>query len=318
MFRVKRFPNPADAKEQKVPLAALRQLIRETKILNRSIHPDQITWNNTTNLKQRLEELNSKDYICWIGHATFLMQLNNKRILIDPFFSVSAGPLKCLGPKRFLPPALKIDELPSIDYIYITHNHYDHLDRPFLKRIAQTNSPKIFVPAGLYKKIRKWGFKNIVETHWHQSYEEHGIKLTALPAYHYSRRSLFDYKKTWWCSYSIATSQLKLFHSGDTGYGKVFKEIGEQYGPFDYAMLGIGAYQPPEIMKAVHTNPEEAAQIAADINAKIILPMHWGSIVLSPEPLTEPMTRLAAAIKKLPQAHSISIGLEKVGDVVAL
>jgi L-ascorbate metabolism protein UlaG (beta-lactamase superfamily) len=318
MFQKKRFPNPPDAKEHKVPLAAIRQLIRETKILHRSIQPHHISWNNSANLTRRLEEISSKDYLCWIGHATFLMQLNNKRILIDPFFSENAGPLKWLGPKRFLPPALKTEELPRIDYIYITHNHYDHLDRPFLKKIARLNNPKIFVPSGLYKKVKKWGFNNIVETHWHQSYEEHGIKLTALPAYHYSRRGLFDYKKSWWCSYAITTTQLKLFHSGDTGYGEVFKEIGKQYGPFDYAMLGIGAYQPPEVMKTVHTNPEEAAQIAADIQAKIILPMHWGSIVLSPEPLTEPMTRLTTALKKLSHSQPITIGLEKVGDLIVL
>lgn len=288
---IQRYQNLPDASPRDHTWAAVRQLMRETKLLQRSIDPKTITWDHSAGLADRLAKT-AGDYIVWLGHATYLLQLNDVGILIDPFFSDYASPIQGFGPKRVVPPALTIDALPDIQLVLITHNHYDHLDKCSIKALEKRFSPLMVVPEGLANTLKKWGVHNTHELGWQEAITFNQIKVTALPAYHYSRRGLFDMNRSWWCSFAIEYDELTLFHSGDTGYGKCFRDIGQKFGRFDYAMIGIGAYTPPSMMKAVHLTPEEAVQLALDINAKTLLPMHWGTIPLTPEPFAEPLERV--------------------------
>ena len=287
----KRYSNLKDAKPRQTKFKDVRQLMRDIRVLQKELSPGDVTWDNSAALKDKMAHLEN-DYIVWLGHASYLIRLDNKHLLIDPFFSNYASPLQFIGPKRIVPSALSIEELPKIDYVLVTHNHYDHLDKNSIKQLEKKFSPLMIVPEGLARTIKKWGVKHTQELVWQQAVTLGDITITALPAYHYSRRCLFDLNKSWWCGFAIEHKNLKLFYAGDTGYGDNFKVIGKQYTYFDYAMIGIGAYEPRKIMQAVHLNPEEAVQLAIDINAKTLLPMHWGTIVLTSEPFAEPIQRL--------------------------
>jgi len=312
----KRHKNLPGTPERHMGLADFRHLMRENKAILQTLPDVDVHWAKGHDLKKQLDTLGKTDYITWIGHATFLMQLSGKTILIDPFFSSIAGPFGKFGPKRYVPPALDIHELPPIDYILITHNHYDHLDMPFLKKLKPKAHTTIIAPTDLGKLIKKSGFKHIIELGWYETYKTENITFTALPAYHYSKRGLFDRNLSHWCGFAITSEKYKLFHSGDTAYGPIFKEIGEKYGPFDFAMLAIGAYMPVEIMKLVHTNPAEALQIGIDLKARCILPMHWGTIVLTSEPIDEPLKKL---YKEREISHAlIDIELNNIGDLLVL
>jgi N-acyl-phosphatidylethanolamine-hydrolysing phospholipase D len=313
----KRYENPPGADIRKMTLPTLRIFFSAMKKINKTIPTLNINWVNGHNLKNQINQLGKTDYITWLGHATFLMQLSGKTLLIDPFFSDKAGPFGIFGFKRFVPPALKITELPIIDYILITHNHYDHLDMPFLKKLHNKSHTIIITPSSLGKFIKKSGFEHIIELAWHETYKTGPLSITALPAYHYSKRGLFDLNKSHWCSFAISSNSHKFFHSGDTAYGPEFKELGKKYGPFDFAMLGIGAYMPIEIMKLVHSNPEEALQTAIDLQARCILPMHWGTVALSSEPIHEPLDKLHEALREK-NISDIAIKLTKIGDILAL
>ncbi len=317
MSKKGRFSNLEDATVKKQSFSTGRRVFKGVRKIMRSLERSDFHWVNSSNLSQRLNKI-KKNYICWIGHATYLLNINGTNMLIDPFFSDFAGPISWMSPKRLVPPALLPDELPKIDYILITHNHYDHLDKPFLKSLPNKNNIKVITPSNLGSTLKKMGFRNITELGWHESLITNAIKITALPAYHYSRRGFFDHNKSWWCSYSIEFADIKLFHSGDTAYGKGFARIGEYYGPFDYAMIGIGAYHPQEVMKAVHVNPEEAYQIARDIKTKTILPMHWGTIVLSLEPITEPIERLMQINDFDTCPNKPIITMSRIGDIAPL
>lgn len=310
----KRYHNLPAAQPRQVGWAAVRQLIRETRLMQREFEAHSIDWDNSEGLQQRLHGLGQQDYITWLGHATYLLRIAGRTLLIDPFFSERASPLSFLGPKRIVAPALSIDQLPKIDYVLITHNHYDHLDKASIIALEKRFSPRMIVPEGLQKTLKKWRIKNTHELAWYANYQSDELLITALPAYHYSRRRLFDMNLSWWCSFAISSAKIKLFHSGDTGYGEGFKQIGKQFQQFDYAMIGIGAYRPANMMRGVHINPEEATQIAIDIHANVMLPMHWGTIPLTPEPFAEPIQWLQDHLTKI--ANPPALALTKIGDII--
>lgn len=314
MFK-KRYSNLRDAKSRHNKLSDIRHLIHDIRVLQKTLSLDDVTCDNSAALKEKMTHLEN-DYIVWLGHACYLIRLDNKHLLIDPFFSKYASPLQFLGPKRIVPSALSIAELPKIDYVLVTHNHYDHLDKNSIKQLENRFSPLMIVPEGLARTLKGWGVKNTHDLAWQQAITLDNIVITALPAYHYSRRCLFDLNVSWWCSFAIVHKNLKLFHAGDTGYGDNFKVIGQQFTYFDYAMIGIGAYMPRKMMEAVHLNPEEAVQIVIDINAKTLLPMHWGTIPLTSEPFAEPMQRLLA--NKALAEHEIKIALKNIGDTLEI
>ena len=240
----------------------------------------------------------AESQLAWLGHACFALRLDGKLVLTDPYLSRTAGPLG-FGPKRFLPPALSAAELPRLDLIVISHNHYDHVDVAALRAYRWRAETPVVCPLGLAPLIRRLGFTQVIELDWWQDWQLGGLTITALPAVHFSGRGLFDRDRTLWASMALTSPARKVWFGGDTGYGACFAEIGQRMGPFDLALVGIGAYEPRIIMEASHATPEEAVQIARDIGAKAAVGMHWGSIMLTPEdPFEAPVRFRAAALEQ--------------------
>ena len=251
--------------------------------------------------------------LCWLGHASFVLSVGNKLVLTDPYLGDVAGPMG-LGPKRFVPPALRAEELPRLDAIVISHNHYDHLDTLALRAYRYRGETPVIVPLGLGATLRKLGFFDVTELDWWQAWERDGLVLTALPAIHFSGRGAFDRNATLWASFAIAAGGRKVWFGGDTAAGPVFDEIGARAGPFDLALVGIGAYTPPAIMRAVHADPEEAIGIATALRAKVAVGMHWGSIMLTPEdPFEAPVRFRRAALEQ--QYGEANAWIMAIGEV---
>ena len=240
---------------------------------------------------KKFNSIKNEDYIGWIGHATFLIKLGDTTIITDPIFSKNAGPL-IFGPKRYTDPALNLNELPKIDLFLLTHNHYDHLDMNTMRKFPYKDT-KVLTGLKLGKYFKKNHFKNVKELDWYQEVKVNDIKITFLPAVHWSKRSLTDTNKTLWGSFLIEYKGKKIFFACDTGYGEIYKTIGENFGPIDLTMINIGAYDfRPMFEKSIyHTSPEEALQVARDLRSKKVLGTHWGTFVLSLEPIMEPPKR---------------------------
>ncbi|MBK2111905.1 MBL fold metallo-hydrolase [Francisella tularensis subsp. novicida FSC159] len=268
--------------------------------------------------QQALEQLDkSNDYsITWLGHAAFLIKLNGCFIVTDPFLSNNAGP-GFLGPKREIFSPLDLSELPKIDMLIISHNHYDHLDSKLIKNFPDKKNIKVIVPLGLSNFFIKRGFKNVTEMGWWQQIDINDITIGCLPCVHFSGRGLFDRNKTLWASFSIKDKNKKVWFSGDTAYGEIFKEIGKKEEYFDLALIGIGAYEPRDFMCSVHATPEEAIQIAKDIKATKTIGMHWGTIRLTPEPFFEPPKRFKQAAKDQKYGQENALIL-KIGETIKI
>jgi len=241
-------------------------------------------------VKSDLEKYKDGDYIAWIGHATYLIKLGNTTIITDPVFSKNAGPL-IFGPKRFTKPALDLNEIPRTDLFLLTHNHYDHQDMSTIRNFPYKDA-KVLVPLNLGKYFKN--YKDVNEMDWYDHKNINSdLKITLLPAVHWSKRSLTDTNKTLWGNFLIEYKNRKILFACDTGYGNIYKELGEKYGPIDLTMINIGAYNfKPMFDKTIyHTTPEEALNVAKDLKSKKVLGMHWGTFVLSLEPIMEPPIR---------------------------
>ena len=249
-----------------------------------------------------LKNFHKEDYVAWIGHATFLIKLGETIIITDPVFSKNAGPL-FFGPKRFTEPGLKLNEIPRTDIFLLTHNHYDHQDMKTIMRFPYKDS-KVLTPLGLGKYFRINSFKDVNEMDWYdQIIVNNNLNIIFLPSVHWSKRSLTDTNKTLWGSYLIEYKRKKILFACDTGVGKIYKELGEKYGPIDLTFINIGAYNfyPMASIKdssAYHTNPEEALGLAKDLKSKKVIGMHWGTFVLSLEPILEPPLRFKQNAEK--------------------
>lgn len=239
------------------------------------------------------------DAATWLGHASYLLRWGGCTLLADPFLGNVAAPRPAPTPRRFVRPALRAHELPPIDWLLISHSHYDHFDVPTLSRLPNKGDIRVVVPLGLGGKLRRLGYRHVHELDWWQSVATQGLIVTAVPAIHFSRRGPFDGNRSLWCGFVVETTGGKRFYfAGDTAYHSVFKEIGESFAPIDLALLPIGAYEPREVMAASHVNPEEAAAIADDVGARTVAAMHWGSIRLTEEPPFEPPQRFRRALEE--------------------
>ena len=264
----------------------------EKKKININVPPDHVI--NKKEVLKNLEENINNDYVAWIGHATFLIKLGNTTIITDPVFEKNMGPL-IFGPKRYVDPAINLKEIPEVNLFLLTHNHYDHLSTRTIKRFPYKKA-KVLAPLKLGKYFTSNSFADVSEMDWYDEIKVNDIKITFLPAVHWSKRSLWDTNKTLWGNFLIEYNNKKIFFACDTGYGNIYKELGKKYGPIDLTFINIGAYNfypmsPRKDKSIYHTNPEEALNIAQDLKSKKVLGMHWGTVVLSLEPIMEPPVR---------------------------
>ena len=235
-----------------------------------------------------------EDFITWLGHASFLIQINGIRLITDPvLFDLPFLP-------RFVRPAFPLSALHSVDYILLSHDHRDHCDRKSIKLLLENNQPKKILSAlGLRKVIQKWvGNTAIEEAAWYQVFDTEGIEITYLPTRHWSRRSLNDFNQVLWGAFMIRANGKTVYFGSDSGYGAHYKETAKLLPDIDVAMLGIGAYMPPMMMQEIHKNPEEAMQAFLDLGAQSMIPMHYGTYDLSDEPISEPYHRVQASFEE--------------------
>ncbi len=245
--------------------------------------------------RSAFETLGNSDKIMWLGHSSFLLRLSNKNILLDPFLSDYATSYPPFGPKRYAPPGLPVIELPQIDLIIISHNHYDHLDFKTLSALPGKRKISIIAPLGLGNFFLELGYEKITELDWHDVLRIKPIKITAIPAVHFSGRGLLDRNKTLWAGFAITDGKTNIYFSCDTAYHSIFEKIGREYGPFDYALVPIGAYRPAPMKNHAHVTPEEAVQMGLNLQSKTLIPTHWGSIILSQAPPFEAPDRFLKA-----------------------
>lgn len=260
------------------------------------------------------KQLGGRDSLTWIGHATFLITLNGKRILTDPFLTETASPFRMFGPRRFVPPGIGLENLPAIDIIVVSHNHLDHLDEETVESLPGKENIRVFVPLGLKSFFLERGYRNVTELDWYESHTYGDIRFTALPTVHFSRRGLFDGNKTLWCSWSLSTATGKYYFSGDTADSpSIFRETGQHDGPYDLAMIPIAAYKIVKEEHSAHIAPEQAVKIGGEIGADTMVAMHWGTIELSDEPHWEPPVRFTKAAREAGMSDD-QIWVMKIGE----
>jgi len=239
--------------------------------------------------------------VTWIGHATVLVRLGGLNVLTDPQFSERASPFTFVGPRRVVPPAPALHELPHIDAVVVSHNHYDHLDLDSVAGLAAQpgGSPRFFVPLGLKDWFTRRGIDDVVELDWWDRRAFKGLEIHFVPVQHWSKRALADENRTLWGGWVLRHPELSFFFAGDTGYSKDFADIGARFGGFDLAAIPIGAYDPRWFMKIMHLDPAEAVQVHKDVKARQSLAIHWGTFDgLTDESLYEPPARLAEERRK--------------------
>jgi len=243
--------------------------------------------------------------VTWVGHASLLVQMDGYNVLTDPVFSSRCAPTQFAGPKRYRPPAFEVEDLRRekipVDAILISHNHYDHLDYQSVVDLTGAFPEATFVvPLGLQSWFERHISKklSIVELDWDECFSPSPkIHITAVPMCHWSNRLGWDRDKSLWCGFVIKGETQKFLFPGDTGWFDGLHEIGRRHGPIDMAALPIGAYEPPVLMRASHTNPEEAVEMMNAVGAKQAVPIHWGTFPLTLEPVMEPRERLCEAVK---------------------
>jgi N-acyl-phosphatidylethanolamine-hydrolysing phospholipase D len=241
------------------------------------------------------------DTLTWIGHASFLVQLGGLNVVTDPHLTERASPVKFAGPKRVVPPALDFVDLPRIDIVVVSHNHYDHMDEGTLTRLAaqEGGAPRYFVPLGLKRWFDARSIPNVVELDWWEHRVVQGLTIHFAPVQHWSKRTLTDVNQSLWGGWVIESPRFRFFHAGDAGYSRDFADIGRRFGPIDLAALPIGAYAPRWFMQVNHMDPDDAVTAHKDVAARFSVGMHWGTFAnMTDEPMDEPPKRLAKALAR--------------------
>lgn len=241
----------------------------------------------------------------WLGHSSVFLRLGGKNVLIDPVLSPFVSPVPFVGPRRFSGRCIRTEELPPIDYVLITHNHYDHLDKATLRRLDEKVGC-YFVPAGVERYLRRFGISDekIRVLRWYEEAQAEGIKIVCLPTRHGSARSILDADRSLWCAYLLKTDDFTVFDTGDGGYGDHFRDFRRRYGDVDFAIMECGQYSVH--WHAMHMFPEESVQAALDLGAKLAVPVHWGSYVLSDHPWDDPPVRFAKRAEELGLSYRIA------------
>jgi len=298
-------------KESEMGLTSIGGLIwdwvteREDRIPSENVPVAPLDW----------EQINSEaDSLTWFGHSNFLLSIDNKKILIDPVFDDMASPVSFVGSRRFTEDIFHlIEELPRIDAVFITHDHYDHLDYPSILALKE-KTDHFFVPLGVDAHLMEWGVASgdITPMNWWEQVEWEGLDIAAVPARHSSNRSIFDRNQTLWAGFVISGENTNLYVSGDTGYGDHFIEIGETYGPFDLTLMEGGQYD--ERWPDAHMFPEESVQANMDAKGDVMMLMHWGAFSLALHGWSEPVERGIEEAEK----QGVSIIAPQIGETVDL
>jgi len=316
IFKNGKFANPFPSKPVKMnPWKAMKIHLGEKGITR----PSQPLPADSVDIEKAFPDEQTGLYITWLGHSTFLMQIDGVRILIDPVFSNDVSPVPLLGVKRFqkkIP--VSLDELPFIDAVFISHNHRDHLEMQTIMELAP-NVGFFFVPLGVADILRGWGIDSaqIREYNWWQEgfvkgLSEQTLKFACTPARHFSGRSLTDWNKTLWASWVFIGPKHRVFYSGDTSYEFHFKQIGHHYGPFDLALIENGQYSIhwPDS----HIMPEDGVKAFTELNGKYMLPVHWGSFNLSIHDWWEPIERASKAA----QEKGVNLLTPRIGQTLSI
>ena len=278
--------------------------------------PEKIQIETSNQWKQLKGE--SKNYAVWIGHSTYLLNNGDLTILTDPVFSKRASPFSLAGPKRLIAPVISLEELPRIDVVTVSHNHYDHLDIVSLKALYKLNPNTLFLVAkGDKDLLIKSGIKNVTEFLWWEDFELKNTVFTFTPAQHWSARGLKDRNKSLWGGWFMQSSELTVYHAGDTGYSNDFKETRAKLGSPDFAMIPIGGYNPRWFMSYHHVKPSESIQIALDLGVTRSVGMHWGTFILTDEDILEPAELIVKELKKLNLADDFFI-TPQPGELLSL
>nr|CEL23440.1 Outer membrane protein romA [Kibdelosporangium sp. MJ126-NF4]CTQ96820.1 Outer membrane protein romA [Kibdelosporangium sp. MJ126-NF4] len=250
-------------------------------------------------------------FVTWYGHASTLVEIDGARVLFDPVWSDRVSPSARVGPRRLHPAPVSIDQLPALDAIVISHDHYDHLDLPTVRALLRTQSAPFVVPLGIGAHLERWQVpaERIVELDWNQSTTAGPLRLTATPAQHFSGRG-FSRDGTLWASWVVAGPRRRVFYSGDTGYFDGFARIGAEHGPFDVSLVQIGAYDP--MWPDIHMTPEEGVATHMDVHAHVLIPVHWATFTLAPHAWSEPVDRLWREAK----AQDVTLVVPKPGERV--
>lgn len=241
--------------------------------------------------------------VTWIGHSTFLVQMGGVRFLTDPTWSDTASPI-ALGPRRFVEPGLPLERIGRIDFVVISHNHYDHMDVDTLAALAERGTT-FLVPLANRATLAKHGIGPVVELDWWQSVRVGDALVHCVPARHWSRRGLTDTDRALWSGWTVAVDGRTFYFAGDTGAFPGFGEIARRLGPIDLAALPIGAYEPREMMEPAHLTPEEAIDAAGVLGARRTVAMHFGTFDLTDEPIDEPPQRFAAASRRAGRGEGV-------------
>jgi L-ascorbate metabolism protein UlaG (beta-lactamase superfamily) len=248
----------------------------------------------------------------WIGHASVYVEIDGQRLLIDPIFSEHASPF-AFGPRRFHPPPIALAELPPIDGVLITHDHYDHLDMHTVQHLAQGGTV-FFVPLGIGAHLERWGVSatRIREMEWGQEQPLGSVRIVSTPSRHYSGRGLRDQDATLWTSWSVLGAKHRFYVSGDTGYSDHFGKTGAQFGPFDLAFVKVGAYGPGASWLDIHMSAEDAVRAAKEVGARKLFPVHWATFNLAFHAWDEPIRRTLAAAR----AVQLDVVTPRIGEMV--
>jgi len=247
-----------------------------------------------------LRENAGEPTVTWIGHSTVLVQLDGVSLLTDPQWSERASPVSFAGPRRVRAPGLRFEDLPPIDLVVISHDHYDHLDAATVKRLWEVHHPRFLVPLGLKAWFAELGIDGVDELDWWESHTVNSLTVVCLPTQHWSARTLFDQNRRLWASWAVLGRDRRFYFAGDTGYyASIFREIGRRLGPFDLGAIPIGAYMPQAMMRFSHLTPEEALRVFRDIGARRLVAIHWGTFNMADEPLGEPPVRTEAEARRL-------------------
>lgn len=307
--KTKEYINTETTSVMKVGLKENMKVMKEVFFDSKNRRPKHKLPQISPNFNSFTDKSDKTKFI-WFGHSTLLLNTDNKNILIDPVFSENAAPFNFMV-KRFQTSVTNLEALPKIDTILISHNHYDHLDKKTIK-FFEDKETKFIVPLGIKNILIKWGIdeNKVTELDWYQSTKHGQIKFTATPAKHFSGRSLWDRNKTLWASWVIEGTTEKIFFSGDSGYGKHFKDIGKYFNGFDLAFIENGQYN--EKWADIHMMPNETIQAAIDLDTKVFVPIHWGMFDLSLHKWYEPIEDSYSLAKE----KKIPIIAPKLGEIL--